>query len=40
MAGITGAEWNLATELVPNREEMGRVLELAKSDNGNTITKR
>ena len=33
MASITGAEWNLATELVPNREEMGKVLELAKSTN-------
>jgi integrase len=33
MASITGAEWNLATELVPNREEMGRVLELAKGTN-------
>lgn len=32
MASITGAEWNLATELVPNREEMGRVLEMAKAN--------
>jgi len=33
MAAITGAEWNLATELVPNREEMTRVLEMAKANN-------
>ena len=30
MASITGREWNLATELVPNREEMTRVLTAAK----------
>ena len=29
----THGDWNLATELVPNREEMTKVLELAKSDN-------
>jgi integrase/recombinase XerD len=33
MATIAGAEWNLATELVPNREEMARVLEMAKNWN-------
>lgn len=33
MASITGAEWNLATELVPNREEMSKVLEMAKASN-------
>jgi integrase len=33
MGSITGAEWNLATELVPNREEMTRVLEMAKNWN-------
>jgi integrase len=33
MASITGAEWNLATELVPNREEMARVLDMAKNWN-------
>ena len=31
--GISGAEWNLATELVPNREEMTRVLSDAKEWN-------
>src|SRR5258706_11846174 len=33
MAGISGAEWNLATDLVPNRSEMARVLEDAKNWN-------
>lgn len=33
MASITGAEWHLATELVPNRSEMTKVLELAKQEN-------
>lgn len=28
---ISGAEWNLATELVPNRAEMSRVLEMTKA---------
>lgn len=30
MATISGAEWNLATELVPNRAEMTKVLEMTK----------
>jgi len=33
MASTSGAEWNLATELVPNRSEMGRVLGDAKAWN-------
>lgn len=33
MGSITGAEWNLATELVPNRQEMTKVLEMAKEWN-------
>jgi integrase len=33
MASITGAEWHLATELVPNRDEMSKVLEMAKATN-------
>ena len=33
MADITGREWHLATELVPNREEMARVLDAAKNWN-------
>lgn len=33
MSAITGAEWNLATELVPNRDEMGKILNLAKDWN-------
>ena len=30
---ISGAEWNLATELVPSRAEMSQVLEAAKNWN-------
>ena len=33
MASMSGAEWNLATELVPSRAEMSKVLELAKNSN-------
>lgn len=33
MANINGAEWNLATELVPSRDEMSKILGIAKDWN-------